>query len=212
VSKSKRPADADYWCGAWSSVLFSGDVFQAVPFHAPPTEIYVAEEAQEQHYFGQIGWGFGLLISPTCDMHESIDPQRIAHPFRVLVPILPLDEVVEQTRSVEESVGLIRSGDQLHAYLYLPPLEGFFRESVACLYRPTVVTEDFLAEPPRRIAQMQPEARRHLKVKLAAYWARVRVEPDDLELHERGEDEALTSQSPPSGFDSRERLGETAGN
>lgn len=205
TAKNKRPRDDAYWCRAWSKVLFAGDVFQAIPFHAPPTELYVAEEHQEQHYFGQIGWSYGLLVSPTCDMHESIEPERIAHPFRVLVPILPLDEVVEHTQAVEESLGLLRSRDQLHAYLYLPALDGFFDESVACLYRPTVVTEDFLADPPRRIAQMQPEARRHLKVKLAAYWGRVKVEHEDLPLHERGEDEAQTMSDPPSRFDSSER-------
>jgi hypothetical protein len=163
TSKQRRPADHEYWCAAWSRTLFAGDIFQAVPFHTPPTEIYEDEYTQEQHYFAQLGWGYGLLISPTCDMYESVDPERIAHPFRTVVPILPLAEVTERTRAVAESVGLLRSRDQLTAYMYLPPLAEFFGESVACLYRPTVVTDDFLADPPRRIAQMQPEARRHLK-------------------------------------------------
>ena len=207
TSKHKRPEDGDYWCPAWSKTLFAGDVFQAIPFHEPPTELYVSEDyPQEQHYFGHVGWGYGLLVSPTCDMYEAIEPEQIAHPFRVLVPILPLEQVVEHADAVEESVGLIRSRDQLQAYLYGPPLDGFFEESVACLYRPTIVTESFLAEPPRRIAQMKPEARRHLKVKLAAYWGRVKVEHDDLPLHERGEDEAVASADPPSRFDSPKRF------
>lgn len=205
--KQKRPADSDYWCPPWSRVLFAGDVFQAIPFHAPPTELYEDDYRQDQHYFGQIGWGYGLLITPTCDMYESVAPEQIAHPFRVLVPILPLGQVVEHTESVEESEGLIRSRDQVHAYLYLPALAGFFDESVACLYRPTVVTEDFLADPPRRVAQLKPEARRHLKVKLSAYWGRVRIEHDQLSLQERDEEEAATSSKPPSRFDSADRLG-----
>ena len=206
-SKHKRPPDGEYWCSPWSKILFAGDLFCAIPFHEPPTEIYVGDEyPQDQHYFGHIGWGYGLLVSPTCDMHESIEPEQIAHPFRVLVPILPLAQVIEETSAVEQSIGLIRSRDQLQAYLYLPALDGFFEESVACLYRPTTVTESFLEEPPRRIAQMEPEARRHLKVKLAAYWARVMVQHDDLELTERGEDEAATESEPPSRFDSPDRF------
>lgn len=211
TSKQRRPTDPEYWCAAWSKTLFAGDVFQAVPFHAPPTEIYEDEYTQEQHYFGQLGWGYGLLISPTCDMYESVDPERIAHPFRALVPILPLSQVAERTQSVEDNVGLIRARDQLTAYMYLPELPGFFEESLACLYRPTVVTDDFLADPPRRIAQVQPEARRHLKVKLARYWGRAAIEPDDLDLRERGEQEAATDARPPSRFECPDRFIEPVG-
>lgn len=46
-------------------------------------------------------------------MYESIEPESIAHPFRVLVPILPLEQVLEHTRKVEQSVGLIRARDPL---------------------------------------------------------------------------------------------------
>lgn len=35
----KRPDDSEYWCQSWSRVLFAGDLFQAIPFHTPPTEI-----------------------------------------------------------------------------------------------------------------------------------------------------------------------------
>jgi len=97
----------------------------------------------------------------------------------------PLGEVVDHTTTIEQSVKLLRSRDALHAYVYVPALEGHFDESVACLFRPTSVSDEFLREPPRRVAQMRPQARRHLKVKLAAYWVRVKVEPDDLDVKER---------------------------
>lgn len=54
--------------------------------------------------------------------------------------------------------------------------------------------------PPRRVAQMHP---RHLKVKLAGYWARVKVEHDDLAVKERSEDEAVAQTAPPSLYDAR---------
>lgn len=71
-------------------------------------------------------------------------------------------------------------------------------EHVACLFRPTLVSEEILRQPPRRIAQLQAPARRHLKVKLAAYWARAAIEPQDLPLRERGEEELAAEGWPAS--------------
>jgi hypothetical protein len=86
--------------------------------------------------------------------------------------------------------------------MYVPPLPGVFEEvSVACLFRPITVGDDLLRDPPRRVAQLQPEARRHLKVKLAAYWGRARVATDDLPLNERDEDQARAESWPPSRYD-----------
>jgi hypothetical protein len=206
--KLTRPPDHAYWTAPWSSILFAGDIFKAVPFAIPPTELYVNEEGfgAVQHFIGEVEFGYGVLISPTCDMYESVEPEALAHPFRVLVPILPIDEIVRHTTGVEQSLGLMRSRDSLNAYLYLPALPGFFDESAACLFRPTVVAEDFLSNPPRRVAQMQAEARRHLKVKLAAYWARAQVEHEALPLQERDEEKATTDGLPPSRYDSDDAL------
>jgi hypothetical protein len=210
MSKPKftRPPDNVYWAAPWSSILFAGDVFKAVPFTTPPTELYVHEEGfgGPQHFIGEVEFAYGLLISPTCDMYESVRPEALAHPFRVLVPILPIDEIVTHTTGVEQSLGLLRSRDSLNAYMYLPAIPGLFGESAACLFRPTVVAEDFLSSPPRRVAQMQAEARRHLKVKLAAYWARAKVEHEDLPLQERDEEKATADAFPPSRYDSKDAL------
>jgi hypothetical protein len=57
-----------------------------------------------------------------------------AHPYRVLVPVLPLRFVAEQTGAVADNTKLLRSRDSLHPYMYLPPLDGVLEEeSVACL-------------------------------------------------------------------------------
>jgi hypothetical protein len=85
--------------------------------------------------------------------------------------------------------------------MYLPAVERHFDESVACLFRPSLVADDFLADPPRRIAQMHPEARRQLKIKLARYWARVNVARDQFELRERDEEAAWSDALPPSRYD-----------
>ena len=86
--------------------------------------------------------------------------------------------------------------------MYLPPLEDVLdEESVACLFRPSLVSDELLASPPRRIAQLQPPARRHLKIKLAAYWARVAIDRNDLPLREKLEDEVRSTTTPPSRYD-----------
>lgn len=86
--------------------------------------------------------------------------------------------------------------------MYLPPLPGLLEgETVACLFRPTLVSEELLAEPPRRVAQLQPEARRQLKVKLAAYWGRVGVDRSELPRSERGEETLRAERWPPSRYD-----------
>lgn len=120
----------------------------------------------------------------------------------MLVPILPLEAVAESAEAVERSIGLLRSRDSIVPYMYLPPLADVLEEeSVACLFRPTLVSDDFLREPPRRICQMHPEARRQLKIKLARYWARVDVKRDDIPLRERDEEEVRSDARPASVYD-----------
>lgn len=198
-----RPNDDVYWVTPWAQVLFSGDVFAAIPFGDQPTVVLTdAETEPVKHYLGEIAFGYGLLISPTCDMYAQLaDQPATAHPYRVLVPILPLDEVAAATDAVERNLGLLRSRDSLVPYMYLPALEGAFAESVACLFRPTLVADEFLADPPRRIAQMHPEARRQLKIKLARYWGRIDVPRDDIPLRERDEDSVAADETPPSRYD-----------
>lgn len=140
-----RPHDEEYWTAPWSTALFAGDLFEAIPFG---------------------------------------------------------DQPPEQTGAVADSLKLLRSRDTLHPYMYLPALPGVLEEeSVACLFRPSLVSDELLAEPPHRVAQLQPEARRHLKVKLAAYWGRVAVDPKELPLQERGEDDLRAADWPPSRYD-----------
>lgn len=203
AGESHRPPDDQYWIEPWSRVLFSGDVFEAIPFGGQPTSVLTDEDAEPaKHYIGEVAFGYGLLISPTCDMYDQLaEEPRPAHPYRVLVPILPLEEVAARTDAVERNLGLLRSRDSLTAYMYLPALEGIFEESVACLFRPTLVADEFLAEPPRRIAQMHPEGRRQLKIKLARYWARVDVARDQFPLNEKGEERVRSGSAPASPYD-----------
>lgn len=200
-----RPLDEDYWIPAWSSVLFSGDLFEAIPFGGQPVQLYEGEDelGETKHFLGEVGLGYGLLISPTCDMvAQKAAESQISHPYRVLVPVLPLAEVVAEVGALKQSVGLLRGRDSIGAYMYLPPLADHLpEESVACLFRPSLVSDEYLREPPKRVAQLHPEARRQLKIKLAAYWGRVAVDRDDLPLHEHLEDDVRSTQEPVSPYD-----------
>ncbi len=172
-----------------------------MPFGEQPTVIYTADDVPPRHFLGEIAFGYGLLITPTCDMTEQ-RAGGIAHPYRTLVPVLPLELVLRETGALAQSANLLRSRDAIQPYMYLPPLPGLLdEEAVACLFRPALVSDELLAEPPRRVAQLQPEARRHLKVKLAAYWGRVAVDPTELPLTERGEEELRADGWPPSRYD-----------
>ena len=195
-----RPHDEQYWISPWSTALFAGDLFEAIPFGEQPTTLYRADDGK--HFVGEVGFAYGLLTTPTCDMAEQRGDGETAHPFRVLVPVLPLKAVAEHASAVEESMQLLRGRDTLRPYMYLPPLPGVLEEeSVACLFRPSLVSDELLAEPPRRVAQLQPEARRHLKAKLAAYWARIAVDVKELPLQERGEEGLRADAWPPSRYD-----------
>jgi hypothetical protein len=198
-----RPYDEQYWIRPWSTTLFAGDLFAAVPFGDQPIALYTVEDGPEagKHFVGEIAIGCGLLVTPTCDMVAQ-DSGDVAHPYRALVPVVPLARVAEQVAAVDKSVELLRSRDAMHPYMYLPALPGALREeSVACLFRPSLVSEELLADRPRRVAQLRQHARRHLKVKLARYWGRVDVDPDELPLAERGEEDWRAEGWPPSRYD-----------
>lgn len=117
-----------------------------------------------KHYLGPVAYGYGLLVSPTCDM---VDQARLAvsHPYRVFVPVVPLEDLAGFAPGQAANINMIRIRDNLLPYLYLPPLSHVLPESVALLFRPSLVDEASLREIPRRIAQLGPEARRQLKIK-----------------------------------------------
>jgi hypothetical protein len=196
-----RPPDDQYWIPNWSSVLFAGDLFAAIPFGEQPFEAVLDPSGHGKHFVGPVAYGYGLLISPTCDMVDQ-KTLEVAHPYRVLVPVLPFSMVAEGSPATAHNLGLIRSRDQVIPYMYLPPLAGVLEEeSVACLYRPTTVSDDFLRDPPRRVAQLHAEARRQLKIKLARYWARVSPTRTDIALLEMDENVVKASVAPSSVYD-----------
>lgn len=68
-----RPTNEQYWATPWSTVLFAGDLFEAIPFGDQPIGVYEAddEDAGAKHFLGEIVMGYGLLTTPTCDMADQ---------------------------------------------------------------------------------------------------------------------------------------------
>jgi hypothetical protein len=73
-----RPLDEEYWQRPWARALFAGDLFEAIPFGEQPTVLYTPEHgaASGKHFLGEIAFGYGLLITPTCDMTSSTASAR----------------------------------------------------------------------------------------------------------------------------------------
>jgi hypothetical protein len=93
--------------GAHSSPVTSS---RLSPFGDQPTVVYTPEhgEARGKHFLGEVAYGYGLLITPTCEMAEQHGTSLTAHPYRVRAPVLPLDLVVKQTAAIEKGLGLLR--------------------------------------------------------------------------------------------------------
>jgi len=202
-----RPHDEQYWTRPWATQLFAGDLLEAIPFGVQDTTIVTAEDGEQsgKHFVGEVVFGYGLLVTPTCDMVDQHQAGEVGHPFRTIALVVPLSLVLEQTGALGQSENLLISRDAIVPYMYLPPLPGVLEEvSVACLFRRVTIGDELLRDPPRRVARLQPEGRRHLKVKLAAYWGRARVAADGLPLDERDEDGVRGASWPPSPYDPTE--------
>jgi hypothetical protein len=76
-----RPHDEEYWQRPWARALFAGDLFEAIPFGDQPTIVYTTEaaDATSKHFLGEVAFGYGLLITPTCDMAEQHSTGQVAH-------------------------------------------------------------------------------------------------------------------------------------
>ena len=169
-----RPHDHEYWTAPWSTTLFAGDLFEAIPFGDQPTVIYTGEEGPRRRQALRRRGRVRLRPAGHADVRHGRPARRRPRRIRIASSFPSFRSASSPSRQAQspQNEKLLRSRDTIHPYMYLPPLAGVLEEeSVACLFRPSLVSDELLADPPRRIAQLQPPARRHLKVKLAAYWA-----------------------------------------
>jgi hypothetical protein len=132
-----------------------------------------AEGASRRFLSGPLEFGPGLLITPSC----SLTAQRgvgYSHPVRTLVPVLPLEDLVERGVVKEAALGDLRRFDHLINYLYLPPLdvdelEFSMPESVGLLYMPVTLHHAFLEG--QRVSQLAYRGAQHLQRKLVWFYS-----------------------------------------
>lgn len=64
-----RPHDEQYWTPPWSTALFAGDLFEAIPLGDRPTTIHRAEDGK--HFVGEVAFAYGLLTTQTWSKPAS---------------------------------------------------------------------------------------------------------------------------------------------
>jgi hypothetical protein len=142
----------------------------------PASELVVDEEegrGSRRFLSGPLEFGPAMLITPSC----SLAAQREAgysHPVRTLVPVVPLEHLVEQGVIKESSLNDLRRFDHLINYLYAPPLEVdelkfSMPESVALLYMPVTLHHAFLDG--QRISQLAYRGAQQLQRKLVWFYS-----------------------------------------
>lgn len=189
ASKLQRPPDDAYYVEPWSDTFLQGDLFMDVPVAIPaPPDAVVMAEGERRFVSGPFDAGPAMLISPSCAIAAqgpSVSPGSYAHPARTLVPIRPVDELVDAGAIPDHNLGNLRA-DRLRNYLYLPAMRDL-PESAALLYVPVTVHHDVIAQD--RFAQLTGAAFWHLRVKLMAFVGGFLLDASELgdvpEPHER---------------------------
>jgi hypothetical protein len=113
VRKLRRPDDADYYVDPWSDTFLQGDLFKDVPIAMPaPPDAVVMAEGERRFVSGPFDAGPAMLISPSCAIAAqgaSAPAGAYAHPARTLIPVRPVDELVDAGAVPEHNLGLVRA-------------------------------------------------------------------------------------------------------
>lgn len=102
------------------------------------------------------------------------------HPVRTLVPVRPLDELIEIGAIKTANVDDIRKFDHTVNYMYLPAnTELAMPESMALFYMPVTLHHDIIVD--QRLAQLQYEAAQQLQRKLVRFYTSVDASREQFE-------------------------------
>lgn len=180
TEKVARPADDDYYVVPWTDQFLQGDIFLNVPLGiiAPPDAV-VMDAGERRFVTGPFDAGPAMLISPTCAMAaqgSEAEAGAYAHPARTLVPVRPLEQLVEAGAIANENLANFRA-DRLVNYLYAPAGPDW-PESAVLLYLPITVHHDVIA--PDRAVQLTGAAYWHLRYKLMAFFGGYKVHPSEF--------------------------------
>jgi len=175
MGREDRPDNGDYFEDRFrGDILSQGDLFA----DAPRTYAGLAEEVVvdgpdggRRFLSGPLQPGLALLITPSCSMGGG-DGAEYSHPVRTLVPIVPLQELVDRDVLTQDQVRTARRYDGLINYMVIPSSAGIgLPESLALLYMPFTVDHQLLMATARRVAQLTLTGAQQLQRKLAWYWS-----------------------------------------
>jgi hypothetical protein len=182
MPKRNRPDNAEYYVNGRTEHVAQGDIFRDVPFpmalpEPPPREESIGmgtRRVLETPFFMH---AHGVLISHSSGfMAQPVGTRGYAHPYRVLVPVLPIAMLQEQEVLNDDLLRLLRREDKLSNFMFLPPRPGLFgAEHAACLYRPALVHMDLLEG--RRLIQMSEVGVQQLQAKIVEAFTGEWIEP-----------------------------------
>ncbi len=155
-----RPVDDDYYVAWRTAHVALGDIFREVPL-----------------FQGAEVGTFGMLLNYTSSMLVGAEGtnREYRHPFRVIAPVFEFEHIREHDdRWTASKIEQLRKADDFGGWMYLPALEGEFREAAAALFRPTLQLQEDIED--LRVTQLDFAASRHLCVKLAKAYAGVTPE------------------------------------
>ena len=176
----QRPDDDNYFVEPWSDTFLQGDVFDEVPFAFPaPPDAVVIDEGERRFVSGPFDATLAMLVSPSCTIAaqgQNVPAGTYAHPARTLLPIRPVNTLLEAGAITDYNLGHLRS-DRLRNYFYIPPGPRW-PESAALLYMPITMHHDVIADT--RVAQLTGDAYWHLRVKLMVFVGGFLLDPSEL--------------------------------
>lgn len=149
-----------------------------IGFATPPNAV-VVDEGERRFITGPFDSGPTMLVSPSCAIAAQgieLPAGAYAHPARIIVPLRPLEELLESGAIPQTNLPNLRQ-DRLRNYLYLPK-SPFLVESVGLLYMPVTMHHDVIAK--QRIAQLTGTAHWHLRAKLMVFAGGFLVDPSNF--------------------------------
>ena len=176
--RPERPADGDYYERDRVELFSQGDLFRDMPlaYPLPANELVVDHEeggGRRRFLSGPLEFGPAMLVTPSCSLAAQ-GAAGYGHPVRTLVPVVPLENLVNRGVIKEAALSDLRRFDHLINYMYLPPLEAEDREfsmpeSVALLYMPVTLHNAFLEG--NRVSQLAYRGAQQLQRKLVWFYS-----------------------------------------
>jgi hypothetical protein len=169
--------DGEYYERDRVELFSQGDLFRDVPlaYPLPADELIVEDDYGGGRRFlsGPLEFGPAMLTTPSCSMGAQ-GTEGYGHPVRTLVPVLPLDGLIERGVVKEGALDELRRFDHLINYMYLPrlkveELEFSMPESAALLYMPVTLHHAFLDG--QRVTQLAYPGAQQLQRKLVWFYS-----------------------------------------